>query len=205
MEANKQQLSEIKALRKRVAELEKLEAENRQKLKTLKKSEERYKTLIDNLHDMVFELSPLGYIQYVSPIVEELYGYKTEDLIGKHLKKTTPLSEVPKALDTLKRSLLGEKIKNFEINQLDSEGRIFTMEINGAPLKKEGKIVGVQGVMRDITKRKLMENELKKKIRELESFDRHAAERELKIIELKKEINTLNEKAGQPKKYSTYG
>jgi len=48
------------------------------------------------------------------------------------------------------------------------------------------------------------QKELKTKIRELESFDRHAVERELKIIELKKEINSLLEKAGEPKKYMTY-
>jgi len=137
-------------------------SERKKAEEALRESEEKYKTVTENISDVVFQLSPLGYIKYVSPIVEELYGYKDKDLIGKYLQKTTPLSEVPKALNALKRVLSGEEIKNFEINQLDSEGRIFSTEINATPVKREGKIVAIQGVMRDITDRKKTEEEMKK-------------------------------------------
>ncbi len=142
-------------------------SERKKAEESLRESEKRYKTLIHNIHDVVFQLSPLGYIQYVSPKVEELYGYKIQDLIGKHLKKTTPLNEVPKALDALKRFLSREEIKNFEINQLDNEGRIFFTEINATLVKKEGKIVAVQGVMRDITERKKAELQIQQRTEDL--------------------------------------
>jgi len=136
-------------------------SERKKAEEALKESEEKYKTVIENIRDVVFQLSPLGYIKYVSPIVEELYGYKDKELIGKYLQKTTPSSEVPKALNALKRILSGEEIKNFEINQLDSEGRIFSTEINAIPVKREGKIVAIQGVMRDITDRKKTEEQIR--------------------------------------------
>ncbi|GAJ07472.1 unnamed protein product, partial [marine sediment metagenome] len=142
-------------------------SERKKAEEALRESEEKYKTLIHNIHDVVFQLSPLGYIQYVSPIVEELYGYKIQDLIGKHLKKTTPMNEVLKALDALKRFLSGEEIRNFEINQLDNEGRIFSAEINATLVKKEGKIVAVQGVMRDITERKKAELQIQQRTEDL--------------------------------------
>jgi PAS domain S-box-containing protein len=105
-----------------------------QKLAGLKESEEKYRTIAENVDDVIFQLSPLGFIQYVSPKVKELYGYKPEDLVGKHLRKTTPLSEVPKALEALKTVLSGKAVRNFEINQLDSKGKIVPMEINITPV-----------------------------------------------------------------------
>jgi len=133
----------------------------------LRESEGKFKTIMESVHDVIFQVSPLGIIQYVSPNVKELYGYKPEDLIGKHLKKTTPIREVPKALEALKSALPGKVIKSFEINQIDSKGKIVATEINITPVKKEGKIIAVQGIMRDITERKQAEKAL------LESEERY--------------------------------
>ncbi len=127
----------------------------------LQKSEEKLKAIIKNVRDVIFQLSPQGFIQYLSPNVKELYGWKLEDLIGKHLEKTTPMSDVPKALKALKDVLAGKVIENIEINQIDSKGKIVPMEINITPIKKEGKIIKIQGVMRDITERKRAEEALR--------------------------------------------
>jgi PAS domain S-box-containing protein len=97
-----------------------------------------------------------------------MYGYKPEELIGKHLKETTPKIEMPKALKVLKIALSGKIVKNFEIDQRDKDGNIFHMEINGTPVTKDGSVVSVQGVMRDITERKHAEEMLQKAHQELE-------------------------------------
>ncbi len=135
--------------------------ERKQAEETLKKSEEKLKTILENTRDMIFQLSPLGIIQYVSPKVEGIYGYKPEDLIGKHLKKTTPVSELLKASKVLKSILSGKIINNFEINQLDAKGKIVPMEISATPVIKDGKVIIVQGIMRDITDRKRAEEALR--------------------------------------------
>jgi PAS domain S-box-containing protein len=133
----------------------------------LRKSEKRFRSIIESVNDVIFQLSPLGFINYVTPNVEELYGYKPEDLIGKHFETTTPANEMPKALEAIK-SVLSEKIvKNFEINQVDGRGNIVPMEINITPLKKDGKIISLQGVIRDITKRRRAEEGLNKSIEKL--------------------------------------
>jgi PAS domain S-box-containing protein/putative nucleotidyltransferase with HDIG domain len=134
----------------------------------LQKSEETLKTVLENINDVVFQLSPLGIIEYISPKVQELYGYKPEELVGKHLKKTTPARQVPKALKILKSTISGKPVKNFEIEQIDSNGKIFYMEINITPVKKNGAVIAVQGVMRDITERKRAEEMLQKAHQELE-------------------------------------
>ncbi len=163
VDTNKEQLiKEIENLRWRVGELEKLQADLERDNEALRESEEKLKAVLDNIDDVVFQLSPLGIIRYVSPKVEEIYGYKPKDLIGKHLKKTTPVSELPKALNALKSVLSGKAIANLEIDQLDAAGEIVPMDINVAPVRKDGSIIAVQGVMRDITKRKQAEETLRK-------------------------------------------
>ncbi len=56
-------------------------------------------------------------------------------------------------------------------------------------------------VMSDITERKKMEEELKQKMNDMERFNNLVVGRELRMIELKKEINDLLQQAGQEKKY----
>ena len=162
-----QLISELAELRQRVAELEAAENERKRTEEALRESEEKFRTIMESVNDVIFQLSPSGFISYASPNVEELYGYKPEELIGNHLKKTTPMSEVPKVLEALKRILSGKIVKNFEINQLDSRGRIFSMEINVTPVRKEGKIIAVEGVMRDISERQRAEEALRKRTYDL--------------------------------------
>ncbi len=176
-------------LEQRVKELEKESIEGKQAERALRESEEKFQTVVNNVNDVIFQLSPLGFIQYVSPKVEDIYGYKPEELIGKHLKKTTPMSELPNALEALNRVLSGKILKNFEINQLDSRGKIVSMEISATPVKKEGKIIAAQGVMRDITDRKHTEKALQKAHAELEQ---RVEERTTELVvanrQLKREI-----------------
>lgn len=128
----------------------------------LRESEEKLRIVIDNVSDVIFQLSPSGYIQYLSPNVENLYGYKKEDLEGRHLSKTTPTTEIPKSLKALAAVMSGEKVKNLEINQVDASGKIIPMEINAAPVERNGKIIAAQGIMRNISSRKVADERERK-------------------------------------------
>jgi len=144
-DTNRRQLiSELEALRRRVAELEKVNAEHSQEKEALSTAEEQLRIIVENTYDIVFQL-----------------------LMGKHFKKTTPVSELPRALKVLKSALSGKEITNFQINQLDANGKIIPMEINVTPVRKGGKIIAVEGIMRDITERKRAEEEAKRSTEKL--------------------------------------
>jgi PAS domain S-box-containing protein len=143
-------------------------SERRRAEEQLRQSEEKLRTMVENAHDVIFQLSPSGIIQYVSPKVREIYGSKPEDVVGQHLTKTTPADELPKALEALKTVLSGRALKNFEINQLDSKGNVVPVELNLGPVEREGEVVAVQGVMRDITERKKAEERINASLNEKE-------------------------------------
>jgi len=127
----------------------------------LRESEKRHRIVLEHVSDIIFQLTPTGFIQYVSPNTENILGYSPGELIGCHLKKTTPLNEVPKALKTLKRVISGEEVRNFEIMQRRADGHVIPVEINLTPLITDGRTTGLQGMMRNATERKLAEKALK--------------------------------------------
>ncbi len=137
----------------------------------VQESEEKFKSLVETSADVVFRLTKIGNIEYVSPRVKKMYGYDPDELIGKHLRTTTPVKDLPKALKALKMVYSGKSLKNFEINQKSKSGKIIPMEINAVPVKKDGKIVGFQGIMRNITDRKRAEEELKNAHKKLKEFN----------------------------------
>lgn len=130
--------------------------------KELKESEEKFRNFVETSADLVIRLNKTGYIDYVSPRVSNLYGYKPNELIGKHLKYTTPSKDIPNAMIAIKTLLSGKPLMNFEIDQKSKTGKIIPMEINAVPIKKDRKIVGFQGIMRDISERKEAIENLKK-------------------------------------------
>lgn len=122
--------------------------------------EEKVNHFVNTTVDVVFSVTPKGYIEYVSPNIKDHYNYDPEFLIGKHLSITTPVEEIPKALKAIKNILVKKPVINLEINQFDGHGNKIPAEINATPIMKNGKIIAIQGIMRNISARKKIEAEL---------------------------------------------
>ena len=65
----------------------------------------------------------------------------------------------------------------------------------------KGAVVGLRGTIQDITSRKRVEEELRAVNEELTRFNQVTLGRELRIIELKKQVNQLCVRLGQPARY----
>jgi PAS domain S-box-containing protein len=82
------------------------------------------------------------------------------------------------------------------------DGRVVWIHAMGDVVRDvEGKPTDMYGVTMDITERKQAEEELKKRMEELERFIRVTINREKQMIQLKEEINLLLEEAGREQKY----
>ncbi|HXK50140.1 MAG TPA: PAS domain S-box protein [Clostridiales bacterium] len=127
----------------------------------LKASEEKYRLLIENQDTLVVKIDLEGRFVYVSPSYCKAFGKKEEELIGQ---KYLPLVHEEDVGATLKEM---EKLYNPPYNCYVEQR---AMTVNGwkwlgwadkAVFDKNGKIIEIIGVARDVTERKNNENEIK--------------------------------------------
>jgi PAS domain S-box-containing protein len=139
------------------------EVDDRKKAEAaLKASEERYRLHFENVSDVIYSLDTDLRVTSVSPSVEKALGYRPEELIGKCFRDMpfmTPKS-LKIALINIPRILAGETIKSTIYEFLAKDGRKVIGEVTGTPLVREGKIIGLMAVARDITERRRAEMEL---------------------------------------------
>lgn len=89
-----------------------------------------------------------------------------------------------------------------EVGHITKEGKTFPTLMTSTLLEDaQGNPFAIVGIARDITERKRVEEKLISRNKELELFNEVTVDRELKMIELKKEINELLEKSGEKPKY----
>jgi len=149
-----------------------LETANR-KLKCL---EEQYRLSFENVTDIVWTIDTDFNVRKISPSVERMLGYKSQDFIGRSVfdlvKILTPES-MERAMAEISLVLSGQTIPASVYSLVARDGTIKHGEFSGSPTLREGKIVGMVSVIRDITERMQAEEEIRqseKKYRELFDF-----------------------------------
>jgi PAS domain S-box-containing protein len=149
-------------------DLEQFQTELEKTMISLQESELRFRNFVEASPDLLFSMTKNGYIKYASLKTKELYGYSQDELIGKHLRITTPAKELPKAIKALKKVYSGRVLDGLLIMQKTKDGDEFPAEINAVPIEINGKIVGAQGVLRDITEQLRTQEEIKASLKEKE-------------------------------------
>src|SRR4030042_4641847 len=127
----------------------------------LGQSEEKYRNLVENSKDSVAVIDLRGNVQFVNKATEELTGYNMKEGIGMNVKKITPLRYWPKSLAMLFQAKGGKPIPYFESVIKRKDGRLVPVESTGQAIIKNGKVVGLQIITRDISERKKTEEALR--------------------------------------------
>ncbi|PUE58855.1 hypothetical protein B9Z44_04150 [Limnohabitans curvus] len=130
--------------------------------------EQRHRLLADYANDVIWTMGLDGAITYVSPAVFKLRGLTPEEAMQQTIDQIlTPDSQTVSTqyvIDVLQASQRGETPKNFhgELEYYRKDGSTFWTEVLAFPLADaQGALIEILGVTRDITARKLYEDELK--------------------------------------------
>ena len=125
----------------------------------LKESEQKYRSIFENIQDVYYRTDRDGFITEVSPSIEKYSGYKQDQIIGKPVTTFYQnQSDYDELIDKLRSDGI---VADFEIRLANINKHIVYTSINANIIRNEhGKAIGVEGIMRDISTRKKAENSL---------------------------------------------
>lgn len=131
--------------------------------RSLKESEERYRTLVNTIPEAVTVTDLEGNITYVSPQTLQIHGFESPDaVLGKNALKLIDPSDHKRAARNMQKTLEQGMIRNAEYLLIKGDGTRFNGELNATLIKdSHGNPQAFIATTRDITARKSAENALK--------------------------------------------
>jgi PAS domain S-box-containing protein len=116
-------------------------------------------SIVDSSEDAIIGRTPEGIIVSWNHGAESLFGYRTEEIIGRNIAvlATAEASEMVK--DVIERVRRGETVPTFDGSAVTKDGRRIEISASVSPVKDDqGNLVAVSSILRDITERKRAEN-----------------------------------------------
>jgi PAS domain S-box-containing protein len=111
----------------------------------------RLAAIVESSDDAIVSKSLDGVIQSWNGGAERLFGYKAEEIIGRHvsvLAAPDRVDEIPAILERVSR---GERIDHYETKRKTKDGRILTVSLSVSPIRDgSGRVIGASKVARDI-------------------------------------------------------
>jgi PAS domain S-box-containing protein len=155
--------NQLESLKQRIRELEQAESEPTGAFEALRESEERYRALVENASDLVYRMDCTGHVTFVNPSGLRITGYSEEELIGKNYSTLIRPDMRDDAIKFFGRQFV-KRINNTysEYPILTKEGGEVWLGQNTELVVKDGDVIGFQAVSRNITKRKQIEEELRR-------------------------------------------
>lgn len=140
---------------------------------SLRESEQKFRLLIENSHDVIYTVSTEGIFTYVSPSWSMLLGHMVNQVVGKSYKLFVHPDDVPGFIIRIKKLFeTGERQESIEYRVLHANGTWYCHSSNVVRLEDEnGVVTGFEGIAKDITEKKQSEAEIKTKNQKLEALN----------------------------------
>jgi PAS domain S-box-containing protein len=150
-----------------VAELEERIAERKQAEVALRESEERYRELFENARDAIYVHDLEGTYIRINRAAERLSGFSREEIIGHNFMEFVAPDHLRHVHESFFSKLAKEGETTYEVDVIAKDGRRVPIEVSSRAIYENGVLVGVQGMARDITERKLAQDALQMFSRQL--------------------------------------
>jgi PAS domain S-box-containing protein len=193
---------DIEALRARLVKLEKLEAEHTWIVEAFRESEERFRGAFESSGIGMAVVGTDGRWQKVNRALCDIAGYSEQEMLIMASRDIVHPDDAQSGITYMRRILNGEiNSYNIEKRYMHKQGHAVWILLHVSLVKDtKGKALYFVYQVQDITGRKVMEEELRKKIAALERFRRIMVGRELRMKELKAIIAGLEARIANDKR-----
>ncbi|MFH1382476.1 MAG: PAS domain-containing sensor histidine kinase [Chloroflexota bacterium] len=169
--SKKQLLSELAALRQRLAHLEALVARHKQTEEELQKSEQEYRSLVEESYLGIASTDLSGKFSFVNQVICNMIGYSKEEMLGKFIADFLHPNDVPNIIPLFQQAPSSPNSSiHLEFRAIHKNGDIVYLDAMPVVVKYDGKIAGFHSVITDITRRKGTEGQLLAYQRDLQSL-----------------------------------
>ena len=122
--------------------------------KRMSEIQERLAAIVESSDDAILSKDLNGIIQTWNRGAERLFGYRADEIIGKHISTLAAPDRLDEIPDILGRIARGERIDHYETKRKTKDGRILTVSLSISAMRDaKGKIIGASKVVRDISER----------------------------------------------------
>ncbi len=143
--------------------------EAKDKDRQLREGEESYRALVEQLSDVVYAVDERGMATYVSPVVETVLGYAPSEIIGRNFADFLSEEDRERAVKGFERNLSGEG-RTGEFGMLTKSGDKRWVRTSTRPVRHDGRVTGVRGVLTDITEHKKAEDAVRQSEEQLRAL-----------------------------------
>lgn len=162
---------------------------------------------VNTISDAIFLTDTDGMITYINSGFSALYGYSSEEVVGKATPRLIKSGLLDKEVyEDFWKTLLNKVEVKGEILNKKKNGDVVFVDGTATPIyDDQNSIIGFLGIQRDITQHKREEEKLKNKMAEVQRLNDFLLKNSLKMVELKKEVNELLRKSGEQDRYKVIG
>jgi PAS domain S-box-containing protein len=177
-------------------------------MRELDKARAYAERLIEDAPDPVFVSDLEGKILQANEAVSALLGFRKDEVLEQSLSRFISPEETREFTAALREVVERGVTRNARLNPRSASGEIIPTTLNASALRDpDGKVIGAIGILRDMRAYEQVvrdleqsKGELQEKILDLEKFEEVVVGRELKMIALEKELETLRTVAEQVEK-----
>jgi PAS domain S-box-containing protein len=129
----------------------------------------RHDAIVESSDDAIIAKDLNGIITNWNRGAHRLFGYTSDEAIGKPIEMLIPLDRKDEEPDILRRIRLGEHIEHYETIRRRKDGSLVEISLSVSPVKnREGRIIGAAKIARDITDRRQAEEQKSMLIQEMD-------------------------------------
>jgi PAS domain S-box-containing protein len=134
-------------------------------------------SIVESSDDAIISKSLDGVIRSWNAAAQRLFGYTADEAIGRHISLVIPPERIAEEDHIIANLRAGQRIDHFEtVRQRRDGGRLF-VSLTVSPIKDDtGTVVGASKIVRDITDRKRLEDDLRQLAASLSEADRRKDE-----------------------------